>query len=342
VAAQLVRTEVKDQERKREVKLENLHRAPRWKTLLAFAIIYFVWGATFFAIRVGVREVPPLLFCAMRFVAAGLLVYLWAIAQKRRQPTARQWLSAFLLAFLIFVVDYGFLFWAEQRVPSGIAAVILATIPAFMALSEILILRTQRLTARLSLGLLAGIAGVAVLMSRAIDLGKFGKLGGAPINTAGAVGLIIGAISWSIASALARKLPLPSSKVMSSGAQMLAGGVMLMAVSAARGEWRGFHLLSVSGAAWIALVYLVFAGSIAGFTAYVWLLHHESPTKIGTYAYVNPVVAVVIGYFLGGEPLGARTVLGGLFVVASVVTITSMRAKTPTRAESPAVVEAAE
>ena len=313
--------------------METAHHVPRWKTLMAFGIIYFVWGATFFAIRVGVREVPPLLFCAMRFVAAGLLVYLWATAKKEQQPTARQWLSAFLLAFLIFVVDYGFLFWAEQRVPSGIAAVILATIPAFMALSEIIILRTQRLTARLSVALLAGIAGVAVLMSHSIDLGKLGKLGGTPIDTAGAVGLIIGAISWSIASALARKLPLPSSKVMSSGAQMLAGGAMLVAVSAARGEWHGFDLLAISGTAWIALVYLVFAGSIAGFTAYVWLLHRESPTKVGTYAYVNPVVAVIIGYFLGGEPLGARTVLGGMFVLASVVTITSMRTKTPAVAE---------
>jgi drug/metabolite transporter (DMT)-like permease len=313
--------------------MEDAHHVPRWKTLLAFGIIYFVWGATFFAIRVGVREVPPLLFAAMRFVAAGLLVYLWAAAKKEQQPTARQWLSAFLLAFLIFVVDYGFLFWAEQRVPSGIAAVILATIPAFMALSEIIILRTQRLTARLSLALLAGIAGVAVLMSHSIDLGKLGKLSGSPIDTAGAVGLIVGAISWSIASALARKLPLPASKVMSSGAQMLAGGVMLVAVSAARGEWRGFDLLAVSGTAWIALAYLVFAGSIAGFTAYVWLLHHESPTKVGTYAYVNPVVAVIIGYFLGGEPLGARTVLGGMFVLVSVVTITSMRTKTPAVAE---------
>ena len=304
--------------------MENAHDVPRWKTFLAFAIIYFVWGATFFAIRVGVREVPPLLFCAIRFVAAGLLVYLWAMAKREQQPTPRQWLSAFLLAFLIFVIDYGFLFWAEQRVPSGIAAIILATIPTFMALAEIAILRTQRLTARLSMALLAGIAGVAVLMSRSINLGK---LGGAPIDTAGAAGLIVGAVSWSIASALTRKLPLPASKVMSSGAQMLAGGVMLTAVSAARGEWRGFAPLAVSGAAWIALAYLIFLGSIVGFTAYVWLLHHESPTRVGTYAYVNPVVAVIIGYFLGGEPLGARTVLGGAFILASVVTITGMRAK---------------
>lgn len=305
--------------------MESAIKPARWKLLFAFAIIYFVWGSTFFAIRVGVSQLPPFLFCAMRFLAAGLLVYLWAIAHGERGPTMRQWLSAFLLAFLIFVVDYGLLFWAEQRVPSGIAAVILATIPGFMALCEILILRTQRFTARLALSLLAGIAGVAVLVSPPQLLGH---LGGAAIDKAGAIALVIGAIGWSVASALSRKLPLPPSKVMSSGAQMLAGGIMLAAVAALQGEGRGLHLSTISGSAWIALIYLVFAGSIAGFTAYVWLLHHESPTKVGTYAYVNPVVAVVLGYWLGGEPVGVRTVVGGLFVLASVVAITSMRPKT--------------
>jgi drug/metabolite transporter (DMT)-like permease len=302
--------------------MENATKPARWKILLAFGIIYLVWGSTFFAIRVGVSQLPPFLFCAMRFLAAGLLVYVWAIVHGDRGPTARQWLSAFLLAFLIFVVDYGLLFWAEQRVPSGIAAVILATIPGFMALSEILILRTQKLTLRLALALLSGLAGVAVLMSPSHVLGN---LGGAAIDKAGAIALVIGAIGWSIASALSRKLPLPSSKVMSSGAQMLAGGIMLAFVAVMRGENRGLRLSAVSNSAWFALLYLVFAGSIAGFTAYVWLLHHESPTKVGTYAYVNPVVAVILGYWLGGEPLGLRTVAGGVFVLSSVVAITTMR-----------------
>jgi drug/metabolite transporter (DMT)-like permease len=304
-----------------EKMMETALKPARWKILLAFAIIYFVWGSTFFAIRVGVSEFPPFLFCAMRFLSAGLLVFLWAVTHHEARPTARQWLSAFVLAFLIFVVDYGLLFWAEQRVPSSIAAVILATIPGFMALSEILILRTQRLTIRLALALLSGIAGVAVLVTPSHLLGK---LGGAAIDKAGAISLVIGAVGWSIASALSRKLPLPSSKVMSSGAQMLAGGIMLAIVAALRGEGRGLHLSAVSSSAWIALAYLVFAGSIAGFTAYVWLLHHESPTKVGTYAYVNPVVAVLLGYWLGGEPLGLRTIAGGLFVLASVVAITTM------------------
>jgi drug/metabolite transporter (DMT)-like permease len=292
-------------------------RPPAWQILLAFAIIYFVWGSTFLAIRVGVREVPPFLLAAFRFLAAGLALYLWMLARGERSPTLRQWSSAFLLAILIFVLDYGLLFWAEQRVPSGIAAVMMATIPLFMALSEIVFLRTQRLTIRLGSALLIGIGGVAALTSNSLNLG------GAPIEFAGAVALLIAALSFALSSSLTRKLPLPSSKVMSSGAQMLAGGILLALTSAALGEFRGFHPWTVSRAAWLSLLYLIVAGSIVAFTAYVWLIHHESPTKVGTYAYVNPVVAVLVGYFLGGEALGARTILGTLLVLISVVVITT-------------------
>jgi len=299
---------------------ENSHR-PTWKTLLAFAIIYFVWGSTFLAIRVGVREVPPFLLAGMRFFIAGVVLFGWMIARRERLPNGRQWASIALLALLIFGLDYGLLFWAEQRVPSGLAAVMLAMIPAFMALSEIVFLKTQRLTGRLGLALLIGLGGVAVLVSRSLDLG------GAPIDRLGAAALISASISWSIASAFSRKLPLPASKVMSSGTQMLVGGIFLFLASAALGEFRNFHPSAVSRGAWFALLYLIVAGSIIGFTAYVWLLHHESPTKVGTYAYVNPLVAVLVGYFLGGEALGLRTVLGTLFVLISVVVITTTPAR---------------
>jgi drug/metabolite transporter (DMT)-like permease len=301
--------------------METELRPAAWKTLLAFAIIYFVWGSTFLAIRVGVREVPPLLLAAMRFLTAGLVLFLWTIARGERSPTARQWLSAFFLGSLIFLMDYGLLFWAEQRVPSGIAAVMLATIPAFMAVSEIIFLRTQKLTFRLALALLIGMGGVAVLMSRTLDLG------GAPVDRSGAMALIIASVSWSVASILTRKLPLPSCKMMSSGTQMLAGGVLLSCAAAAFGEFRNFHPEAVSRAAWLSLLYLIVAGSIIGYTAYVWLIHHESPTKVGTYAYVNPVVAVLVGYFLGGEALGLRSVLGTIFVLVSVVLITTTATK---------------
>jgi drug/metabolite transporter (DMT)-like permease len=292
-----------------------------WKKVLAFAIIYLVWGSTYLAIRVGVQEVPPFLLAAIRFSIAGVVLYGWMIARGERSPSAREWTSAFILAVFIFVLDYGLLFWAEQRVPSGIAAVMLATIPLFMALSEIVMLGTQRLTLRLALSLLIGIGGVAVLMNQSLDLG------GVPIDTKGAVALIIAAISWSIATALTRLMPLPSSKVMSSGTQMLAGGVLLGVTATGLGELGDFRPSTVSLAAWLSLVYLIVAGSIVAFTAYVWLIHHESPTKVGTYAYVNPVVAVFLGFFFAGEPLGLRIVLGTLCVLVSVLVITRTPAK---------------
>lgn len=305
--------------------METTVRPPAWKTVLAFSIIYFVWGSTFLAIRVGVREVPPLLLASMRFFIAGIVLFGWLRLKGTPSPSRREWVSASVLAVCIFVVDYGLLFWAEQRVPSGIAAVMLATIPVFMALSEIVILRTQRLTSRLALALLVGIGGVSVLVSRSLSL----SLGEAPIDRGGAIALVIAAMSWSIASALTRKLPLPASKAMSSGAQMLVGGILLALAAAIFREFRGFHIQAVSRGAWFALAYLIVAGSIVGFTAYVWLIHHESPTKVGTYAYVNPVVAVIVGYFLGGETVGRRTFLGTLLVLVSVVVITTTRATKP-------------
>ena len=205
----------------------------------------------------------------------------------------------------------------QRRVPSGVTAVMMATIPVFMALSEILFLKTQRLTARLGVALLVGIGGVLVLISRSISFGD------SPIDTWGALALMVAAISWAVGSALTRTLPLPSSKAMSSGAQMLTGGVLLAMVSAALGEFHGFRVQAVSLKAWLALAYLIVAGSIIAFTAYVWLIHHESPTKVGTYAYVNPVVAVLLGYFLGGEALSLRTIIGTMLVLVSVVVITT-------------------
>jgi drug/metabolite transporter (DMT)-like permease len=303
----------------------NTHR-PAWKILLAFAIIYFVWGSTFLAIRVGVREVPPFLLAAMRFSVAGIILYVWTIARGERSPSVRQWAAVSLLALLIFVLDYGLLFWAELRIPSGVAAVMMATIPAFMSLSEIIFLRTQRLTVRLALALVIGLGGVAVLVSRSLNLD------GTPIDRLGAVALIVAAMCWSLSSTFARTLPLPPSKAMSSGAQMLAGGAFLALTSAALGEFRDFHPWAVSRGAWLSLLYLIVAGSIIAFTAYVWLIHHESPTKVGTYAYVNPVIAILLGYFLGGEALGRRTILGTVLVLISVVVITTTRVKKATAA----------
>lgn len=288
------------------------------KTILAFAIVYLVWGSTFLAIRIGVREVPPLILASLRFFPAGLVLFCWTAARRERLPDRGQWASTFLVALLIFAGDYGVLFRAERRVPSGIAAVMMATIPAFLAISEILILRTRKLTPALGFALLIGLAGVAVLTSHSFRTGE------APADAAGAMTLLFAAMNFAIGSVLNRKLPLPKSQMMSSGAQMLAGGALLALAAAASGEFRNFHPWTVSLKAWLCLLYLIVAGSIVAFTAYLWLIHRESPTMVGTYAYVNPVVAVLLGYFAGDEAFGLRTIVGTVCVLVSVLVITKM------------------
>src|ERR1700733_11645974 len=236
--------------------METEARPATWKILLAFAMIYFVWGSTYLAIRVGVEEVPPFLLAAGRFCVSGIVLYGWMRWKGIPSPSARQWAGATLLGALIFLVDYGCLFWAEQRVPSGIAAVVLATIPVFITLLEIIFLRTQRLTVRLAVALVVGLCGVAVLMNRSFSLGE------APVNRAAALALLLASFTWSVATILTRRLPLPASKPMSAAAQMLTGGVQLFVLAALTHEFSGFHVQAVSRTVWFCLIYLIIAGSI--------------------------------------------------------------------------------
>jgi drug/metabolite transporter (DMT)-like permease len=298
-----------------------LPRPASWKILLAFAIIYLVWGSTYLAIRVGVREFPPFLMAGLRFTAAGVLMFVWMGITGTAFPSLREWGGVTVLGTLMFLIDYACLFWAEQRVPSGIAAVILAMIPVCITLLEIIFLRTQRLTLRLSLGLLIGIVGVSVLMNPRASFGE------APLDRRGALALLVSCCGWSVGTIVTKRLTLPSSKAMSAAAQMLSGGVQLLLLAAIAGELAHFHAQNISSRAWFSLIYLIIAGSIVAFTAYVWLLHYESPTKVGTYAYVNPVVAVILGGLLGGEAIGKRTVLGTALILGSVVAITTTKAK---------------
>ena len=294
-------------------------RPAAWKLLLAFAIIYLVWGSTYLAIRIGVREIPPFLMAGLRFTVAGAVLWAWMRATGTPPPTLREWRDASILGTLMFLIDYACLFWAEQRVPSGIAAVILAMIPVCITLLEITFLRSQRLTLRLAMGLAIGIVGVVVLMSP--------SLGEAQLDHRGVIALLVSCCGWSVGTIITKRLTLPESKPMSAAAQMLSGGVQLLALAAVAGEFTHFRAQSVSSGAWLSLVYLIVAGSIISFTAYVWLLHYESPTKVGTYAYVNPVVAVILGATLGGESMGRRTILGTALILISVAAITTIKRK---------------
>lgn len=303
--------------------MQQEDHAPLWKVLLAFAAIYFIWGSTFYAIRVGVLVVPPVLFASMRFFAAGILLFGWQMLRGARWPSVAEWKGLSVVALLIFVGNYGLLFWAEAHVPSGLASVVISTIALFIALGEVVVLKTRQLTVRLVGALLLGLAGVAVLSLR------LGASGEAPVTVVGALALLGSALFFALGSVVSRRVTLPASKGVSSGAQMLVGGGALLLLAAAMGNLRGFSLMALPKNVLWSWAYLVFAGSIAGFTAYVWLLARESPTKVGTYAYVNPMVAVVLGHFLGGEPWGVRTLVGGVFVLGSVILITTARAARP-------------
>jgi drug/metabolite transporter (DMT)-like permease len=299
-------------------------RPQTWKILLAFSIIYFVWGSTYLAIRVGVLAMPPFLMAGIRFTAAGLALWTWMRLRGTPSLTMREWRDATFLGSLMFLLDYACLFWAEQRVPSGIAAVIIAIIPVCITLLEIVFLKTQRLTLRLALGLAVGVLGVAVLVN------PWSSLGEAPLDRGGAIAILVASLGWSIGTILSRRLALPASKAMGAAAQMLTGGVLLLLLATISGEFEGFRPANVSFAAWFSLVYLIIAGSIVAYTAYVWLLHYESPTKVGTYAYVNPIIAVIVGALIGGETVGKRTIVGSALILVSVVAITTMKLKSGT------------
>jgi drug/metabolite transporter (DMT)-like permease len=296
-------------------------RPARWKVLLAFSMIYFVWGSTYLAIRVGVQEMPPFLMAGLRFTAAGFVMYLWMRFSGTPSPTWRQWKGVTLLGSLMFLLDYACLFWAEQRIPSGITAVILAMIPVCITLLEIIFLRTQALGVQLVSGLVAGILGVGVLAN------PWASLGEAPLDHRGVIALLVACVGWSVGTIVTKRLILPASKPMSAATQMLTGGVQLLILAAVSGEFAQFHASSISGKAWFALIYLIVAGSIIAFTAYVWLLDFESPTRVGTYAYVNPVMAVILGGLIGGEVIGPRTILGTVLILIGVAAITTAKAK---------------
>jgi drug/metabolite transporter (DMT)-like permease len=257
----------------------------------------------------------------LRFTFAGLVMWGWMRMTGTPSPTPREWRDASVLGTLMFLIDYACLFWAEQRVPSGIAAVILAMIPVCITLLEITFLRSQRLTLRLATGLAIGIFGVAVLMNPSASLGE------APLDHRGVIALLVSCCGWSIGTIVSKRLTLPASKPMSAAAQMLSGGVQLLVLAAVAGEFTNFRAQNISSGAWLSLVYLIIAGSIIGYTAYVWLLHYESATKVGTYAYVNPVVAVILGATLGGESMGRRTILGTALILISVAAITTIKRK---------------
>jgi drug/metabolite transporter (DMT)-like permease len=281
----------------------------RFLTILAFAAIYLLWGSTFLAIRIAVESVPPLFAAGLRFVLAGAALSAWARLRGGVTPTRLEWRNLFILSTFLFLIAYGGLFWAERTMPSGIASVLVATIPVWTALLQIFVFRKESFRWSLIVGLAIGLLGVAVLAFDPTER----------LTVAACLAVLMSELSWSVGTVLSKALVVPKSMLVNSGWQMLIGGLMLLAGSGLIGEWQPAP--RVSWRAGLAIVYLAVAGSIIAFTAYVWLLSRMKATTVTSYAYVNPVVALVLGHWFGNEPLGWRTVFGALLVLLSVVLV---------------------
>jgi drug/metabolite transporter (DMT)-like permease len=282
--------------------------------VLAFLAIYVLWGSTFLAIRVAVETVPPFLAAGIRFTLAGLALYVWSKARGGRNPTALEWRNLAILGALLFLIPYSGLFWAEKTVPSGIASVLVATIPISTALLQVFVLRKERFRWSLLASLCLGFAGVGVL---GLDSGP------GHASVAASLVILLCSTSWAIGTVIAKEAVLPESKVTSAGAQMVLGGALLLLFSFVTGEWRPLPRIAPRAA--VAIAYLIVAGSIVAFTAYLWLLGRMPATTVTSYAYVNPVVALLLGHFIASEKLAGRTLIGAALVLASVLLITRKR-----------------
>jgi drug/metabolite transporter (DMT)-like permease len=280
------------------------------RMVMAFIAIYFLWGATYLAIRVAVLEIPPFFTAGVRFLTAGALLYAFMRLGGQPGPSAAQWRSIAVIALCMFVATYGAVFWAEQYVPSGVTAVIEATLPITTIALEVFIFRQQPFSWRMLGAVVLGFSGVAWLLL---------KSGQQSFAALPCVVILAGGMAWSLGAVLTRSMPLPRSLTLGAGAQMMLGGAVLLALSWGTGELHPFPRIQMRAA--LALLYLIVAGSLLGFTAYVWLLARMPATRVASHAYVNPLVAVALGYFLAGEVLTVRMILASALVVASVFLI---------------------
>jgi drug/metabolite transporter (DMT)-like permease len=283
----------------------------------AFAAIYLIWGSTYLAIRYAIETLPPLLMMGIRHLCAGAALYGWTRWRGTPAPKLREWLHPALIGALLFLGGHGSLAWAEQRVPSGIAALLVATLPMWIAVLARIKGTERKFDTRALAGLVLGFVGVAILFGPDV-LRHSGE-----VNLLGAFAVLLGTFIWAAGTIYMRSVKMPDSPVISSAIQMLAGGVALTIAAGLTRETAGFHVSAVSGRSWLALAYLAVFGSIIAFTAYSWLHTVASPSRVATYAYVNPVVAVLLGWMLAAEPIGVYTVIAMVVILAGVALVNS-------------------
>ena len=285
----------------------------RLAVIAAFAALYVVWGSTYLAIRYAVDTIPPLYTAGMRHLAAGLILLVWCAAKKLR-PTLAQIRASVVIGALFFLIGHGSLHWAERHVPSGLAALIIAIEPIIVFILFSLAARQWRVNATLLAGVVLGLAGVGLLLGRSL-------LVSTPGMAWGGIAILFGAISWSAGIVYSRRSKLSGSPLLLSALSLLSGALLLVLAGTALGEYRGFSLSAVSARSWWALGFLILFGSVITFTAYNWLLEHFSPTLVATHTYVNPIVAVFLGWWFAGEAVTLNVLLATAIIIVAVMLV---------------------
>jgi len=297
----------------------------RTQLIAAFAAVYVVWGSTYLAIRYGVESIPPFALAATRFLISGALLFTWARWRGSASPTRRQWRDAAIAGVFMLTGGNGAVVWAEQRVPSGVAALLAATVPLWMVLIDWLRPRGRRPTGAVLAGVLIGLCGLVLLVWQPAGNGS-----SAAVDALGATVLVLGSLMWALGSVYNRYGDRPGSAAMATAMQMFGGGTALLILALGTGEIAHFSIAQVTRASAIGWLYLVVFGSLVGFTAYIYLLRATTPAKASTYAYVNPLVAVVLGWAIASEPITWRTIVAAAVILVGVALITIGQPEAPT------------
>ena len=299
-------------------------RMLRFKILVAFAVIYFFWGATYLAIRFAIETIPPFLMAGIRFTLAGSILYLWISRTDRVNPRALEVRKSILVGLLLIVGGNGVLVWCEQYLPSGLAALILAIIPIWMVLLDSILVVKKRPASLTITGILLGVGGVALLsgIDRTVLLSTAGHQASVFFYT---FILVLAGLSWATGSLYSRTIISSSSLLKLTGIQMLGGGLFMILLGTVFGEWSQVHPENLSLRSVLSLIYLILFGSLLSYSAYNWVLRKSSPAKVGTYAFFNPLVAVFLGWLLAGETVTAKMLAGAACILTAMLIVNQSR-----------------
>ncbi len=301
-----------------------------WLPLLA---LYIVWGSTYLGIKISIETIPPFFHAAIRFLISGMILVIWQRSAGQAMPTRKQWLSTAIIGSLLLLGGNGLVAWAEQVIPSGVAALIIGSVPMFLVVAEAIRPNGVKPNWQAIVGLLIGFVGIFILVGPAEISGSATKL-----NPFGVVALLFACLFWATGSIFSKTADLPKSSLMNTGAQMLMGSISLFIVSLLTGELNGWDITAVSARSLYGLSYLILAGSLIGFVSYGWLLQNAPISLVATYAYVNPIVAVLLGNWIGDEPLEPRIWVAAAIIIGSVMFINS-RSKPQVKKEAQEVNE---